>query len=145
MSWATEAEVLALTGVEVTDDQIVQAQGLIDLYAGVVEGVADLTVRDTRLLRMATAYQAVWMASQIDVLSRTAVRSLDQDGVRVVPADPADLFYAPLARQALAQLSWNRRNGTREVRPGGPWTYRTVEEYAAAWMRDQTADRWRPM
>lgn len=145
MSWASEAEVLALTGVEATEAQISQAQGVIDLFSGVVEGVEDLSVRDTRLLRMATAYQAVWMASQIDVLSRTTVHRIDQDGAVIWVDEPNDFILAPLAKRALAQLSWNKRTGTRVVCAGGPRLFRNIEEYGAAWMRDETDDPWRPL
>lgn len=145
MSWVSEAEALALTGVAVTDEQITQAQGVIDLFSGVVEGVEELTVRDTRLLRMATAYQAVWMLSQVDVLSRTIVHRIEQDGAVIWVDEPNDFILAPLAKRALAQMSWNRRTGTTVVCPGGPRTYRNIEEYGAAWLRDETGDSWRPM
>src|SRR5438105_4735735 len=128
MAWATEDEVLAVTGVTVTGEQLTAAHGLIDLFSGIGPATEGLAARDLRLLRQAVAYQTVWMAAQVDPLTRTSVTSLEQDGVKVAPGEPADLLLAPLAKLALQQLSWNRRTGTRVVCPGGPQTFRTLEE-----------------
>ncbi len=145
MAWATEAEVLALTGTTVSAAHLTQAQGHIELYSGVVDGVTDLTVRDTRLLHLAVAYQAAWLVSQIDVASRLEVTSIDQDGAKVVPVDGDALLLAPLARRALTALSWRTRTGTITV-SAGVARYRTWDAYADAWVRDATPDHcWRPM
>lgn len=144
-SWATEAEALALTGQTVTLAQLTQAQGVIDVFAGaVVESADNLTVRDRRLLRMATAYQAVWMAAQVDVLSRVDVKRVEQDGAEFEPSGENAMLLAPLAQRCLAQLSWRRARSVR-VECGIP-RYRNWEAYAAAWMRDEEPDLgWVPL
>ena len=147
MTWATAAETLALTGVSVTTTQLAQAQGIIDVFSGVVEdAVDDLTVRDRRLLRYATAYQAAWMTQQIDVTSRTDVSSLDQDGITVTLANQDALVLAPLAVRCLKRLSWL---GSRSVQVvcGGVPHFRNWEAVADAWLKDElpTYDGWQPL
>lgn len=142
MAWATTSEVLALTGVTVEDATLSQAQGVIDLVSGVTEDVEDLSTRDTRLLRAAVAYQAAWMHGQVDVMTRSEVSALEQDGVKVTPTDADALILAPLARRALAGLSWNRRVRTNHVAPAGPRAFRTLEDYREAWLRDEVAEGW---
>lgn len=144
MPWADEAEVLALTGANVDPSLLTQAQGVIDLFAGVTEAASvNLSTRNARLLRMATAYQAAWMHAQVDVTSRTDVARVEQDGVVVLPANADALVLAPLAARALSGLSWRNRQ-TVTVRRGEP-RYATHEAYAEAWMRDETPDCWRAL
>ena len=119
MPWATEAETLALTGVTVTPPVLAQAQGVIDVFSGVIESAEDeVSARNLRLLRYATAYQAAWMTSQIDVTSRTDVSQLDQDGASFTLGHPDALVLAPLAKRCLDRLSW-RGPRARRVRPSG--------------------------
>lgn len=142
MAWATEAEVLALTGTAVTAAHLTQAQGVIDLFSGATETTEDLNVRNLRLLKAAAAYQAAWMAAQVDVPGRVEVSRVDQDGVEVHPAHEDALVLAPLARRALAQLSWRRR-ATVTVRAGRVPRFATHEEWAAAWLADGVGGYWR--
>jgi hypothetical protein len=121
MPWATIGYTASITGAEVTDGQLAQAQAVIDLYSNVTpaaSGDQTLTARDRRLLAAAHAYQTVWMAAQVDVHTRTEVASLDQDGVRVVPGHEDALYLAPLARRALGRLSWMRSRSVAVRRPG---------------------------
>lgn len=147
-TWADAVDVFELTGVSVTPDKLTQAQGVMDIYSGVViEAQANLRARDRRLLRMATAYQAAWQAAQVDVTSRTEVKDLHQDGVWITPAGEDSLFLAPLARRCLGQLSWKRARSVRTT--CGERRFATIEAYQAAWLRDedrpdQYAD-WRPL
>lgn len=83
------------------------------------------------------------MVAQIDVPSRTEVTSIDQDGVKLVPTDADALLLAPLARRALASLSWRRRTGTVCVQ-SGDIRFRKLEDYRDAWLKDETSDRWIP-
>lgn len=139
MGWASAAEALVITGATVTDAQLDQAQSVLDLYADVTTAaLPGLAARNVRLLKAAHAYQAVWMANQIDVLTRTAVASISQDGVSVVPAGPDALHLAPLAAKALSHLSWFR-NATVTV-ANGVRRYSTFEAYAADWLRDESPD-----
>lgn len=146
-NWATEAEALALTGQTVTDAQLTAAQGIIDIFSGTtIEAQAQHTVRDLRLLRMATAYQAVWQAAQVDVTSRTDVKRIQQDAMDVEPAGPESLLLAPLAQRCIVRLSWMRARSVR-VNPGGEARYANVEAARAAWMRDGAGDArdWVPL
>ncbi len=144
-SWTTEAEVLALTGTTVTAAQLTHAQGVIDLFAGVtLAALPNLSPRNIRLLKLAAGYQAAWQVAQVDVPSRTEVQQVQQDGVSFSTGHPDALVLAPLARRALAQLSW-RRNRTVRVEAGCV-RYPNWEQYAAAWLRDESPDSdWRPV
>lgn len=137
MAWATDAETLALTGVTVPPPVLAQAQGVVELFAGISEdSTADLTAANRRMLRAACAYQAAWMVGQVDVTTRTDVAQLTQDGTQITPAGPDALILAPLARRALDRLSWLRKRTLRTVRSGRP-TYATPAAYQDAWLRDE--------
>lgn len=145
MPWATEAETLTLTGVSVDAGQLAQAQGVVELFAGITEANStDLSASNDRMLRAAVAYQAAWTASQVDVTGRMEVSSVNQDGVSVTPGNGVDLVLAPLAKRALARLSWHRTRATVPVRAGCR-VYPTQEAYAAAWLRDDTPEGWTPL
>ena len=144
MAWATEAETLALTGVTVSAALLAQAQGVIELFAGITEANdSELTAANIRMLRVAVAYQAAWMDGQIDVTTRTDVAQVQQDGATVKPLGADALILAPLARRALDRLSWLRKRSMRTVRAGAR-TYGSVDAYQGAWMRDETSDNWIP-
>ena len=149
VSWTTPADVLALTGVTVTDAQLSQAQGIIDLFSGAtLAAIDDISVRDLRFLKMAAGYQAAWQAAQVDVMTRTDVATLSQDGVSFTPGGPDALQLAPLARRCLDRLSWNR---PRSLRLHGCYdhSYPTLSEYAYAWLHDapeiDNSPDWQPL
>ncbi|MGH3991904.1 MAG: hypothetical protein ACRDSN_05505, partial [Pseudonocardiaceae bacterium] len=103
-NWATVADVLAYTGATVTDAQITQAQGVLDIMANVTnDAAANLKARDVRLLKQATAYQTVWMVNQVDTFTRTDVTGARQDGVQFSAPEhnPDYLILAPLAKRCL--------------------------------------------
>lgn len=145
-NWATAAEVLALTGQTVTDAQITAANGLIDTFANVTDLARDnLSARDLRLLSKATGYQAVWMAAQVDVLTRVDVKRIQQDAMDVVPGNDDAMFLAPLAKRCLDRLSWRKSRSVRITR--GEVRYSNMEAYQAAWLRDGagTTPGWSPL
>jgi hypothetical protein len=138
-TWADEARVLELTGVSVTSEQLDQAQGVLDVYAGVtVEAAANLSARDLRLLGQALAYQAAWMNRQLDVFSRLEVSEVDQDGMRFKPSSQDALILAPLADRCLRRLSWAQ---PRSVRVSSACATRrrfaSVEAAQAAFLADE--------
>lgn len=146
MPWATAGYVESITGKTVTDTQLTQAQGVIDLYSGTTEEAAgDLSARDRKYLKMAVAYQAPWMGAQVDVFTRVNVKSLHQDGVQIVYADEDAPFLAHFARLALSKLSWM---GTRSVSLRLPGD---VDPDALAALRgdtrvvDRDGERWSPL
>ncbi|WP_018502990.1 hypothetical protein [Parafrankia discariae] len=121
MSWATTADVAALTGVTVTDALLAQAQGVIDIHAGRTwaDDLTRVGDRDRSWLALAVAYQAAWMAAQIDLFSRTEVTAVNQDGMQYSPGHEDAMVLAPLARRSLRRLSWRRSRSVR-VRPRRP-------------------------
>jgi hypothetical protein len=113
-SWATIATVKGITGKDVDQDAINLARDVIELKSGAIEAAAEVGPRDRYWLGKAVAYQAAWLASQVDYLERLSVTSASQDGQSAnYTADGLEL--APLARLALKRLSWR---GTRTVQPG---------------------------
>lgn len=145
MTWATVADVLALAGVEVDAATLAQAEGVVELFVGISpDNTAELSGANTRMLRAAVAYQAAWMLAQVDVTGRMEVTSLDQDGTRVTPGTGDDLVLAPLAKRAVARLSWMGSRSIELRRCSAP-RYATAEQYGAAWMRDATPPAWRPL
>lgn len=116
MPWADATYTENTTGVVVTEAQLAQAQGMIELFSGVTEDYA-LSGRDVRHLRMAVAYQAAWLKGQIDVTTRTDVSSVTQDEMSFQYANQEAPVLAPLARVALKRLSWKGTRSTMVRRP----------------------------
>lgn len=117
MAWATAAEVLTITGVSVTDAEVLLAQPIIELFSSTTpDADDDQSARTLHVLKYATAYQAAWMKEQIDVTARVDVASLSQDGVSLTPANDDAQLLAPLANRWLGKLPWRR---SRSVFTGG--------------------------
>lgn len=116
MALVTIPEVQAVTQVQVTDDDIVQAQFVVDIIGDVdldsAQAVGKLGTRDLSLLKRAVAYQAAWMQGQIAYHERTDVTriagSASNGGIDV--RDELSLLLAPLARQCLSRVTWKRRS-----------------------------------
>jgi hypothetical protein len=120
VSWATEADVLSLTGTAVAEDELTRAQAQIEMAVGRTDvlATAEMNARDLEWLRRAVAYQAAWASNQPDLYTRTEVTSLAQDGISVQFQNGA-LALAPLARRAIRRLSWVGQHST-EVEPFNP-------------------------
>ncbi len=114
MSWATLADVEAITGATVDVAQLAQAQSVIDIYANRGDDLDTDSIRprDQRSLKQAVAWQAAWIAGQAGYETRSAFRELDQDGLRVRAASASEVMLAPLAARVLKNLSWK---GSRTV------------------------------
>lgn len=144
--FATIAEVLALTGATVTAPQRSQAAVVIEMTTGLIEGTLDqrpdMSDRDRYWLRVACAYQAAWLLSQPDFLTRDDVSSLSLDGQSA--SGKADwLVLSPLARRAMKRLSWR---GTRTLY--NEPTARDVEAAIARHTLDDSRDelgQWSPI
>lgn len=120
MSWATAEQALADTGHTVATDVLSQASTVITLYAGVTEDMptASITTRDRYWLRLATSYQAAWLASKPGYFDqRESHTDMSADNERVSRESEAQLMLAPLAARSLRNLSWI---GTRSVRTTPP-------------------------
>jgi hypothetical protein len=117
VAWVTAAQALDLIGETVVDADIARAQPIIELYAGTTqEADADQAPKTLRILAMAVAYQAAWMATQIDTTNRVDVSNISQDGVSMTFAHADAQLLAPLAERWLCRLPWRR---SRSVFTGG--------------------------
>lgn len=118
MAWVTAAEASDITGQTVTEAQVNAAHPIIELYTNVTtETSAALKPRDLRLLKYAEAYQAYWMASQVDVLSRMDADHVTQDGLTFQKGDEDALVLAPLAKKCIVRLSWNKSRSIQPLTP----------------------------
>lgn len=105
MAWANETEVSNLTGVAVGERMLAQAQGIIEVAAGLTEeqvGPAD--ARHPWMLR-AVAYQAAFLAENPDAFGVLDVASehVESHVYRTRDGDPYAAVLAPLAKQALVR------------------------------------------
>jgi hypothetical protein len=116
MSWATTAETLTYTGIEVTDAEIAQAQAIVELFADVTED-ATLSTKNSRLLKMAVAYQAAWITEHPDLFTHVDVSTMLQDGLQFVSGHENAFVLAPFARRAINRLSWRRNRSIKVRRP----------------------------
>lgn len=136
-TWATVEDVLAVTGVTVTSDVLTQAQGVIDIVSNMsVDQAVDLRIsaRDLRWLGMALCYQAAWQSNQVDVITRTDVTGVTQEGMQFSPANDTALILSPLAKRCLDRISWRRPRSIRLQRKSYQFT--TQEELAHGYLRD---------
>lgn len=114
-------EVLALTGYNVSLEEIAYAQTIIEVHVGRTEAdVEDL--RDLALLGRAVAFQAVYMQEH----SRMVYEQVDVQSLSVGGAayefgnNPDSPYIAPMAVKACAKLSWTRSRGVKTGRIGPP-------------------------
>lgn len=119
MTWCTVQDVQQLTGKTVTDEDVQQATGIIEMTSGGRVASMDpttVTARNLDWLRRAVAYQAAFMVEYPDYFSRMDVSAFTQDGTSAT-IRPDGLVLSPLARRCLKRLSWR---GVRTVtaRPG---------------------------
>lgn len=150
-TWATAADVLAVTGQTVDTAEVTRAQGVIDIYSNVtIEASGNVRARDARLLSMAVCYQTAWQANQIDVMTRTDVQSLSQDGASFTTSNDEALVLAPLAKRCLDRLSWAKPRSLRVKSNLGDSDcerYPTIESWQRGWLRDSSErprpERWR--
>jgi hypothetical protein len=114
-AWATTDEVAAITGVDettITDEAINRAQYIIDMTSGRSFAMKQLLEshlhqRDLYYLKLATAYQTVWMMAQPDMFTRSDLGNpIQQDKGLSVSFMPGGTTLAPLAKRALRRLSW---------------------------------------
>lgn len=105
--WALPADVLSLTGLNPTQTQVDQANGTIEVHAGKLYTLSSAHTgsRDTEWMRRAVAYQCAWMLAQPDMFQRLELQAVAASG-RPVPIAATAITLAPLARRALARVSW---------------------------------------
>lgn len=110
--WTDIAQVTALTGITVSEDELVRAQELINMVTGVYpERVPDdLKAGDLRRLENALCYQAAWMKGRVDLFHTVAAKSLSQASGSVEFAHEMAQFYGELAWAQIRSLSWNNES-----------------------------------
>lgn len=115
MSWATPAEALAKTGETITQGDLDQANGIVELFVGVTtDAVDNLKPRDLRLLKSAEIYQAAWMLRRVDFYGQRDVDNQIQDELQYGKGDRDMHILAPLAKNSILRLSWRR---SRNIEP----------------------------
>lgn len=109
-AWATAGDVTTYTGeTGVTDAELIRAQDLIELAAGITYGAIVDSPRNLRCLNRAVAYQTAWMRYHPDLYLNVDVESVSQDGHSHTPAHDNAALYAPLATRWLRRLTWIQR------------------------------------
>jgi hypothetical protein len=113
-TWCTISQAVQITGAVIEGDDLLKAQGIIDLCTNrTVAASGGMLPRDITWLARATAYQAAWMPSQPDILTRSSIKGVSQDGVNATGQDGSWIYLAPLARRALKNVSWLRSRSLR--------------------------------
>lgn len=140
-AWATAADVLLWTGIEVADDAVMRAQDIVELYANTTYAAVDVSSTNLRHLNRAVAYQAGWMSLNPDLYVSRDVDSASVDGSSYTPAHESAHLLAPLARRHLRKLTWNQAP-LRVRRRYGQTEYQELGDRDSA-ARDD-AFRWTP-
>lgn len=119
VKWATVEQIAEITGITVTDVQRGVAVRSLEVLVGLIEEVdrPDISDRDRYFLKLATAYQAAFIADNPDLFSRADVTSAGQDGESATFRNVDAHILAPLARKAIRRLLWRglTRPGDRRV------------------------------
>lgn len=115
MSWASIAETLTYTQITVTQADIESAQFMVELFADTTEDVT-VSSKNTRLLKMAVAYQAAWISDHPDIFTHVDVSTMLQDGIQFTQGHANAGLLAPMAKRAIDRLSW-KRNRNIKIRP----------------------------
>lgn len=123
-TWATAAQVLTYTGVEVTDQQVSMAGWIIDLYSGRPYSMSwtdpstgevteylwwqNVGAADSYYMTLAVCFQTVWMTQQPDLMTRLDLKRVPTTREAIQVQDPNTLSLGPLAKKALGRVSWLR-------------------------------------
>ncbi len=141
-TWSTTSAVLDITGAEVTDAQLNQAESVIVIYANRTPDTANLRVRDLYWLGQAVAWQAAWMPEQPGYNSRNQHRTVSGDGQSVSVDTEHAVTLAPLAARSLKNLSW-KADKTRRGRPINDGVGAAVTDFRLESSDDQHG--WKPL
>lgn len=118
-TWAQIGDVLAITGVTVTQLQLLQANAIIEIFARRLYGIANTRTgtRDLEWMKRAVAYEAAWIPGQPDIFTRLDVTMITE-GRKAIGLKEMTLMIAPLARIALSRVSWQK---TRSIHIRSNW------------------------
>lgn len=149
--WATTGDVRSITGETITEDDLADAQNVIELYASrTYTGSSvnsSIRQKDLDWLKKAVAYQAAWMPTQPGYLGKHSVKEVSQDGAQIVYAgstqanNSALIMLAPLAMRALKNVSWLR---SRTIKVKSP-TFQGDHPSYGDYKRNDDHPGWRPM
>jgi hypothetical protein len=143
-AWADADDVELYTGYAgATDDEILRAQDIIELFAGATYLATDnIAQTNLRRLNRAVAYQVGWARSHPDITIAVDVDSDSADGQSYTPSHVNAHLLAPLAKRHLDRLSWRLK--PLRVRPmyGRPDFYDKGPRDSAVY--DDTRE-WTPM
>jgi hypothetical protein len=136
-AWATTADVRKITGSEVTAQDVLIAQGVIESYINRVWRLTDADGRDGIWLKRAVSYQSQYVGANPDLFTGPAGVQLIKQGDNTVQYAPAQgatdgsELIAPLAKLACARLS--RAYGT--VKPNSMYQspHRRLPPWRSAW------------
>lgn len=107
-AWCSTEEVIAITGVTVTDVQLSQAQSSIEVFCNrIFTDAPRIRTRDLYWLGRAVAYQAAWEKNQYDLNARLDANQVQQDGI-VASLNDRAMTLGPRAKGALQRCSWMR-------------------------------------
>lgn len=128
--YTTPDEVMAVTPyTDVTADEVIQAQFVIEVYTGRVEGEVDGS-RDKSLLARATIAQTVYMRENPEItFEQISASTIQTGGEMTVFRDGDSPFVAPLAVMACKHLTWKN---SRSIKVGATWQ----EPGQPEWSRD---------
>jgi hypothetical protein len=109
-AWADSDDVLTYTGATVTDDEILRAQDIIELFAGATyAATGNMTQTNLRRLNRAVCYQAAWAQVHPDIYTNVDVSSASHGVGGYVPDHVNAALLAPLAKRHLDRLTWRLR------------------------------------
>lgn len=142
-SYATPADVMNLTGTQVSDQQCAQAQFVIDLVTNRTIAVSgQLRPRDLGWLRYAVAYQAAWITAHPEIFTVQDVQSISQDGLSVTWRSTSGVevrYLSPLACRALSRVSWMR---SRSIAINSDFQYGSTVDRPGWWLAYGENDEW---
>lgn len=108
-TWATVADVDAVTGATVDETDLTRAQATLDVHAGrTIYSAAAIGDQDLHFLKLALAYQVTWATAQVDQFERMDLTSIPSDAGGNPGITATGMTLAPNARVALSRLSWKR-------------------------------------
>lgn len=122
MAWATDDDVVTITGREATQGALAVAQVIVEIFSGTTELASDdelISTRNLRHLKNAVAFQAVWLDAHPDALEAMDVEGVSQDGLNATYANANAHLLAPLANRCINRLSWRRQIQTGLRRNAG--------------------------
>ena len=120
--FCTIEDVKAITGQDIDDGSMAIAWAVCEVMCGrplyeltVVESDV-LTARDAYWLKVAIAWQSVWVAANPDFWSTYDMSTMSQSGQGGTP-NPDGMVFSPLARRALLRLTWTKTRSVKMQRP----------------------------